>query len=273
MPQPHHVDLHACGPLLTSHVRRFSADTGQAGEAVITLPALDFLPRRPSWTDLGMVAADIEVWAEPPDPAGETGIVIPAARCIAPHLRSYVPFTRPRGRGRVIPVRVSAETVSLAPVRADLLARRLASDAGYALAVTENGRRVHHRIRLLGGVTQDSLANQPAAREVIRKALRSPYGANAEALIGIASSNEGGWAAKILGQRGYTGLLRASSRHAGRAGNPPAAGLPHLPAVREHHPRHARGTRRARPVRAVHRPGPLRHLHRQPAHCARLNGP
>ena len=61
MPEPHDLDLHACGPLMTSHVRRFAADIGQAGEAVITLPVLDFLPRRASWTDLGMVAADIDV--------------------------------------------------------------------------------------------------------------------------------------------------------------------------------------------------------------------
>lgn len=203
MPQPHHLDVHGCGPLTTNHVRRFSADTSRTGEAVIPLPVLDFLPRRPSWTDLGMVAADIEVWTEPADPSGETGYVIPAARCLAPHLRNHVPFTRPRGRGRVIPVRVSAETVSLAPVRADLLARALASDAGYALAVTENGRRVRHRIRLMGGVTPDSLANQPAVREVIRKVLRSPYGAMAGPLVGTASSNEGGWATQIFGRLGY----------------------------------------------------------------------
>ena len=172
---------------------------------MITLPALDFLPRRPSWTDLGMVAADIEVWTEPPQPSGEAGIVIPAARCIAPHLRSYVPFTRPRGRGRVVPVRVSAESTSLGPVSAELLARRLAADAGYALTVTENGRRVHHRIRLLGGVTGDSLANQPAAREVIRQALRSPYGASAGSLVSTAKSRDGGWAAKSFGRRGYAG--------------------------------------------------------------------
>jgi len=204
MPQLHDLDTNACGPLTTSHVRRFSADTSRTGEAVITLPVLDFLPRRPSWTDLGMVAADIEVWTEPTDPNGETGYVIPAARSLAPHLRNYEPFTRPRGRGRVIPVRVSAETVSLMPVRADLLARALASDAGYALAVTENGRRVRHRIRLMGGVTPDSLANQPAVREVIRKVLRSPYGAIAGPLVGIASSDEGGWAKLTLGRRGYT---------------------------------------------------------------------
>jgi hypothetical protein len=95
MPQPHHVDLHACGPLLTSHVRRFSVDTGHGGEAVIPLPALDFLPRRASWTDLGMVAADIEIWTEPPDPLGETAIVAlqlqsPARRwCTCPRSRRW----------------------------------------------------------------------------------------------------------------------------------------------------------------------------------------
>lgn len=203
MPQPHEVHPHACGPLITSHVRRFSADTGRAGEAVIPLPSLDFLPRRPSWTDLGMVAADVQVWSEPHDPSGEAGIVIPAARCIAPHLRGYLPFTRLRDRGRVVPVRVSAESISLAPAHAGLLAQKLASDAGYALAVTENGRRVHHRVRLLGGVTEDSLANQPAAREVIRQALRSPYGAVAGSLMNKARSNDGGWAEKTLGRRGY----------------------------------------------------------------------
>jgi hypothetical protein len=204
MPQPHEVQPHACGPLITRHVRRFSADTGRSGEAVIPLPALDFLPRRPSWTDLGMVAADIQVRAEPADPSGAAAIVIPAARCIAPHLRGYLPFTRLRGRGRVIPVRVSAESISLMPAHADPLAQKLASDAGYALAVTENGRRLHHRIQLLGGVTDNCIANQPAAREVIRQALRSPYGASAESLIRTARSNDGGWSAKSLGRRGYT---------------------------------------------------------------------
>ena len=203
-PQSHQVNLHACGPLMTSHVRRFAADISQSGEALISLPVLDFLPRRATWTDLGTVAADIDVWSESTDPAGDTAIEVPAARCIAPHLRSVLmPFTRPRNRGRVVPVRVSQETVSLTPVRADLLARSLASSAGYELAVTENGRRVHHLIRLLGGVTPDSLANQPAVREVIRKALRSPYGANAESLVGTAGSNEGGWTAKTIRRRGF----------------------------------------------------------------------
>ena len=51
-------------------------------------------------------------------------MVVPAARCVAPYLRALVPFTRPRARGRVIPVRVSKETVSLMPVRADFLAQQ-----------------------------------------------------------------------------------------------------------------------------------------------------
>jgi hypothetical protein len=139
---------------------RFTVDTGQVGEAEIPLPVLDFLPRRTSWTDLGMVAADIEVRSESSDPAGGTGIIVLAARCVAPYLRAFIPFTRPRARGRVIPVRLSKETVSLLPVRADFLAQRLASAAGYQLSLTGNNRRVHHRIQLLGGVTEDSRGDQ-----------------------------------------------------------------------------------------------------------------
>jgi hypothetical protein len=73
MPDTHHLDLQVCGPLMTSHVRRFTADTGHGGEAVIPLPDPDFLLRRTSWTDLGMVAADVDVWSESNDPVGEVG--------------------------------------------------------------------------------------------------------------------------------------------------------------------------------------------------------
>jgi hypothetical protein len=203
MPEAQDMDLHGCGPLMTSHVRRFTADTSQSGETEIPLPILDFLPRRASWSDPGMVAADIEVRSESPDLAGDTGMIVPAARCVAPYLRAFIPFTRPRARGRVIPVRVSNETVSLVPVRADLLAQKLASAAGYQLSLTENGRRVHHRIRLLGGVTEDSLANQPAVRAVVRQALKSPYGANAETLVATAGKESDGWPGRSRRRRGY----------------------------------------------------------------------
>lgn len=204
MPEALDMDLHGCGPLMTRHVRRFTADTGRSEEADVPIPVLDFLPRRASWTDLGMVAADIEVRSESPDPAGDTGMIVPAARCVAPYLRAFIPFTRPRARGRVIPVRLSKETVSLAPVRADLLAQKLASAAGYELSLTENGRRLHHRIRLFGGVTEDSLANQPAVRAVVRQVLRSQYGATkAESLVATASKNNGGWPGRSRRRRGY----------------------------------------------------------------------
>ena len=65
---------------------------------------------------------------------------------------------------------------------AEALATNVAKDAGFSLKVTENGRRLQHRIELSGGVAQDSLANQPAVRAVMRKALDSPYGVNAKAL-------------------------------------------------------------------------------------------
>jgi hypothetical protein len=56
-------------------------------------------------------------------------------------------------------VRLSKETVSLLPVRADFLAQKLASAAGYQLSLTENGRRVHHRIMpcCCGGILYGSI--------------------------------------------------------------------------------------------------------------------
>ncbi len=100
-------------------------------------------------------------------------------------------------------MRLSKETVSLVPVRADLLAQKLASAAGYQLSLTENGRRVHHRIRLLGGVTEDSLANQPAVRAVVRQVLQSPYGAKTESLVATAGKNMSRWPGNSRRRRGY----------------------------------------------------------------------
>lgn len=192
------IDLHNCGPLLTSHERRFSLEADPArGDVLIPVPSLDFLPRRSSWRDLGLVSADIDVWTESGF-GGDGRITIPAARCLAPHLRdrwslNLVPFGRPRDRGRVVPVRVSDESARLSFVGPDLLAQRLAKDAGFDLTLSENGRRVYHRIQLLGGVSDQSLANQPAVREVVKDALRSPYGVSLRALWNVARENDGGW--------------------------------------------------------------------------------
>jgi hypothetical protein len=194
----HRIDLHSCGPLFTTHERRYTVEADPAsGDVSIPAPSLDFLPRRSSWRDLGMVAADIDVWTE--SNLGDTGrITIPAARCLAPHLRdrwsiNLLPFGRPRARGRVVAMKVSDESARLTLIGAELLAHGLAKDAGFDLAVSENGRRLYHRIRLFGGVTEESLANQPAVRAVVQDALRSPYGVNVRALWNVARQHEDGW--------------------------------------------------------------------------------
>jgi hypothetical protein len=197
----HRLDLHNCGPIFTTHERHFAVDVDPSrGDAAIPVPPLDFLPRRSSWTNLGMVAADIDIWTESNLGNGARATV-PAARCIAPHIRdrwnSLVPFARPRSRGRVVPMKVSEETTRLTFVGADLLTQRLAKDAGYKLTLTENGRRVHHRMALFGGITEDSLANQPAVREVVRDALRSPYGVKVRALWETARQHDAGWSDHI----------------------------------------------------------------------------
>ena len=270
MPQPHYVDPHACGPLMTSHVRRFAADTGQAGDAVIPLPVLDFLPRRTSWTDLGMVAADIEVWSEPPDPAGDRDRR-PGRPLHRPSPASYMPFTRPRARGRVIPVRVSdgdrfpgAGPRGLASpetgVRCGICAYGHGERSPGAPSHPPAGRR--HRRQPRQPARRPG-SHPPGTPQPLRRERRIPRGRPARTTAAGRQSP--------LGRRGYKDYA-ASSRHAGRAGHSPAAGLPHLPAMREHDPRHPRRARRARPVRAVHCPGPLRYLHRQQPAASRYVG-
>jgi hypothetical protein len=190
------LDDSCFGPMTTQHSRHFSLEFDPTrGALSVPLPALDFLPRRSSWTSLGLVAADIDVWSESGLPTG-TRVTAPGARRNAAMLpRDQAPFIRLRtwGRGFVTPVPVSREAVSLPLIHAEPLICRVLSEAGFSASVGENGRRMHHRIELLGAAGADSLANQPAAREVIRKALDCRSGVNAEALVGHARKHAGDW--------------------------------------------------------------------------------
>ena len=228
------MDLHGCGPLMTSHVRRFTADTGQSGEAEIPLPVLDFLPRRASWTDLGMVAADIEVRSESPDPAGDTGIDHPGrAAASHPTCGALVPFTRPRARGRVIPVRVSAgNRFPGACPGGPPCPQKLASDCGLcALA---------HRERPPGS------PSHPAARRRYPRTAwpTSPPSAQSSARLSAARTAPtqtlswprpartiGGWPGDAHSPGAATRITTAQVIGTlAERGHPPAAGLPEVPA-------------------------------------------
>ena len=169
-----------------------------------TLPVLDFLPRRASWTDLGMVAADIEVRSESPDPAGATGMIVPAARCVAPYLRAFIPFTPAAGSGPRHPgARIEGD--------------RLPAACPGGLAGTEAGisgglPALAHRERPPGSPSHPASRRgcrgqpgQPARRPgaVVRQALHSPYGAKAETLVGTAGKNSGSWPGRSRLWRAY----------------------------------------------------------------------
>ncbi|MFI6467379.1 hypothetical protein [Streptomyces sp. NPDC050538] len=221
------LDVSCFGPMATRHTRQFSIDFDPSrGEVSVPLPLLDFLPRRSSWSGLGRVAADVEVWSDSGLPTG-TRFTALAARRVAAVLPNFLePFIRPRHRGFVSPVRVSSETASLQLIHAEPLVSRLLAEAGFTPRVGENGRRMHHRIELLGTGRSDGLANQPAVREVVRKVLRCRDGINADALVGHARKHAGDWthvfphwrgpyrdyASAVVGVLGSLGILQPEAR-------------------------------------------------------------
>lgn len=221
------LDASCFGPMTTRHTRHFTIDFEPSrGQLSVPLPVLDFLPRRSSWTNLGMVAADIEIWNEAGLPTG-TRVTAPAARRIAAMLpRDLAPFIRARHRGFVTPVRAANEAASLTLIHAEPLVSRVLKEAGFAPRVNENGRRMHHRIELLGTARADSLANQPAVREVLRKTLRCRDGVSADALVGHARKYAAGWThvsphwsgsyrdygSAVVGVLGSRGILQPQAR-------------------------------------------------------------
>jgi hypothetical protein len=217
------LDFACFGPMSTKIRRMFRADVDpERGSASITLPQLDFLPRRSSSSDLGLVSAMIDITTESGLP-GDCRFTAPAARCVAPLLRRFdQPFIRLRDRGWVVPVRATDESVHLPLVYSEPLVTALLKTAGLAPHLGENGRRTEHRIKLLGGPREDSLANQPAVRETVRKALRCRNGVNSEALYGHAARFAGTWShlaphwsgpyrdypSAVIGELGRRGVLR-----------------------------------------------------------------
>ena len=168
---------------------------------------------------------------------------IPAARCLAPHLRNPRAFHKtagagPRHPGAVVPNRFPGAR----PERISLPA-----EAGVRCGVParHHGERPHRPSHPPDGRRHRRQPRQPA-----RRPGSHPQGAPQPLRRQRRNSHRYG----PLERRRLGGSIRparlhalpgTSDRHAGRAGNPPAAGLPHLPAVREHDPRHPRRTRRA----------------------------
>jgi len=197
-----------CAQLTTEHEKTFSTNVARgAGSADISVPILDFLPRRTVRKHLGYVAADVTIWTE--SNLGEgVSAHIPAARPATDWIQGYwsafSPFVRPTPRGRVVPVQVDEETIRLVFFNAVGIIERLFESAGFRPRSSETALRFRHRMSLFGGCGVDSLANQPSVREVMRKAIKSKGSVSAKTLLGIAGQNGGEWGQQSLLHRQYS---------------------------------------------------------------------
>jgi len=142
-----------------------------AGSISVSMPPVEFLPRR-AWDDrFGIVAVDVRAYSEWGTPAGKR-LSVPRFRGFASAIAGWQspldPFIRPLGDGIALDTEVSQEMLTVPIASSIHLVTALFNSQGYEVSISPSGRHVARVIELLGGAHEDSLANQPAARSVLR---------------------------------------------------------------------------------------------------------
>jgi hypothetical protein len=102
------------------------------------------------------------------------------------------PFRRPTHNGRAMGVQIDADTVLVDPVRSFSVFERILDGSEWTCSQSDNGRFASRLMELLGGIDSQA-GNQPAVREVLKKAARTPHGAPFDSLIKIAEQYQGAW--------------------------------------------------------------------------------
>lgn len=204
----------------TGHSRRFDLELDDdANSARISLPSLPFVEGLPWWHRVGYVVADVHVTTEF-NMRGGYRMTVPSVRWLSPALAvmptPIEPFVRPISDGVAKAVEGASDYVTLWLVSSEALLTRVLERA--SLAPSEGaGRRLMVRlIEMLGGMPRDD-ANQPAVRQVLEAASRSPYGRPVNALAEEIRRHAGGWE-NSFGFRGgdyYSTRVLTGLTHAG----------------------------------------------------------
>lgn len=190
-------------PLATNLSRTFSSPV-DPGEHAFSVPLPPFWPslaRRGRRS--GIVAAQL---------SGVTGANlgpfwtanIPNVRDLWTLLDRYwnvgEPFQYPIADGVAVGVSAASDSVTIGLVPSFSIFERLLRDSGWKCSQSDDGRFATQLIELLGGAGGNA-ANQPAVREVIRKAARTERGSPMQALVQVAKDNKGSWPSALLSIR------------------------------------------------------------------------
>ncbi len=192
-------------PLPSTDLRKsFTVEIGESKMDDIPLPDIRSMTTgsgRPS----GHVVAEVHYSTQWNLPLGKRASLPPArrfSRAILPiPIPPLHPFANPIRDGVAIAVNAISDSVSTRLISSYNLLEIVVRDAEMSAQRTQNSRRTHRLIELLGGGHADSSANQPAVREVLLSAARTHVGKGFPALKEVADKNSGAWP-ESFGARG-----------------------------------------------------------------------
>lgn len=184
-------------PFTTDFGRSFSADVSDETWSVeLPMPPIDFLPRRPWFSEYGAVAVDIRPSTEWNLPPGRRPLA-PRVRMMTPALSDLpsplLPFARATLGGLAIGTDLRRDTVTLPLVSSHRLIETVFRASGARTETSDAGRRMARIVDLFAGAYPDSYVNEPGVRHVMTKAANSTYGVLPAKLLEVARNNAGSW--------------------------------------------------------------------------------
>lgn len=102
------------------------------------------------------------------------------------------PYVRPIPRGVAKAVEATSDTVTLWFMSSEKILTAIAGRAGLSASAGPTRQLMARLIEMLGGLSSDSAANQPAVRAVLEAASKSPFGKPVAALVQEVRDTAGG---------------------------------------------------------------------------------
>jgi hypothetical protein len=194
-------------PVETQYSQRFDVNLGEDDWHLrLPLPKLDFLPRASWYERFGVVSADIRISTSAPLQR-QRSFSLPVGRELGAELLKtrtspgISPFLLPSPDGFTVAVDARDDTVTVPAVGSMEILAALFRAIEAEVKRSDAGLYVERLIAMLGGVSEDGVALQPAVRAVLHRASTAPYGRPVAALVAEAKQRAGEWPESLFGRR------------------------------------------------------------------------
>ncbi len=193
-------------PVESHYSQRFDVNVEEdAWQARLPLPRLAFLPAASWYERFGVVSADIQISTASQVRSGRNFSVPVRRELAADLLRSrtspaLTPFFLANSDGFTVAVDAREDNVAAPLLSSTEVLHSVFGAIGAQPRRSDAGLYVERLMDMLGGVSQDGIALQPAVRAVLHRAATAPYGRPVAALVAEAKQRAGEWPESFFGR-------------------------------------------------------------------------